>query len=188
MRLLPLLVLLASAACAADNHGPVSDVTTASGATIHTAINPAATFDRYRTFSFGPAEGPPAGYQMSPRSAEVRRRLQPLITAALVQKGYAAVPDKGDLLVMFGSGLRDTSAPSVSSVSAGWLPDDENADFVEGSLVIDAFDGPSANRVWHGASRASINPDKIDDQRLQSSVQELLAAFPAASAPVPAHP
>jgi hypothetical protein len=175
-----MVLLLAASACASGNPD-IAPGASAAGISIHTAANPAASFDRYRTFSFGPSEGPPTGYQMSPRSAEVQRRLQPLIAAALVQKAYVLAPEKGYLLIMFGSGLRDVSTHSVSSVGTGWLPDDENADFVEGSLVIDAFDGSSGTRVWHGASRANITPERIDDARLQRSTQELLAPFPAAT-------
>jgi hypothetical protein len=64
------------------------------------------------------------------------------------------------------------------------LPDDEDADFVEGSLVIDAFDGTYDNRVWHGAMRANIEPDRIDDAKLQRLVQDLLSLFPGPTAGV----
>lgn len=185
MRFLLPLVLLASMACAAENPaGGAPEGTSAPSDGVHTAVNPAASFSRYRTFSFGPSEGPPAGYQTAARTAEVQRRLRPLIAAALIQKGYSEASATGDLVIMFGSGRREVVTHEVSSVSAGWLPDDENADFIEGSLVIDAFDGASLQRVWHGASRvADINPDRIDDQRLQRSVQQLITAFPAASVP-----
>lgn len=179
------LLLLASAACAAGNRDSARALsTTAAGANLHTASNPASSFDGYRTFSFGTSEGPPAGYQTSPRSAEVHRRLQPLIVSALTQRGYVPVPEKGDIFIMFGSGRRDVSIHESSSVTGEWLPDDENEDFVEGSLVIDAFDAATNNKVWHGASRANIDPDRIDDQRLKRSVQELLSSFPAAKANV----
>ena len=60
-----LVVCVALASCAAP--------------TIRTAINPTATFDRYQTFSMGPPEGAPKGFTASPQSAEVQRRLRPLI-------------------------------------------------------------------------------------------------------------
>jgi hypothetical protein len=184
MRFLLPLVLLASIACAAENPagGPPEGVAAPSDS-VHTAVNPAASFSRYRSFSFGPSEGPPAGYQTTARTAEVQRRLRPLIAAALTQKGYSEASAMGDLMIMFGSGRREVVTHDVSSVSAGWLPDDENADFIEGSLVIDAFDGATLQRVWHGASRvADIKPDQIDDQRLQRSVSQLISAFPAMTA------
>ncbi|MGO8992240.1 MAG: DUF4136 domain-containing protein [Polyangiaceae bacterium] len=185
MRLL-VLAFLASSACGGPPH---ASPPAPASATIHTMINPAASFDRYRTFSFGPEEGPPVGYRTAARSVDVRRRLRPLITAALTERGYVAANananEKADFVVMYGSGLRDSSVHEESSVSAEWLPDDENADFVEGSLVIDAFDGTKGNRVWHGASRANINPDQLYDERLQRVVRELISAFPAARGAAP---
>jgi hypothetical protein len=182
MRPILWLVLLASAACVGHDAQVATALPTTGGSTsVHTLANPAASFDQYRTFSFGPPEGPPVGYRVSPPSAEVQRRLQPLIAAALQQRGYVPATGKGDILIMFGSGRREESIHTVSDVRSDWAPDDENADFVEGSLVIDAFDGAKAKKVWHGASRANIDPDRIDDQRLQRSVEELISSFPAAS-------
>jgi len=148
---------------------------------IHTATNPAASFEQYRTFSFGPAEGPPSGYQTSARVAEVRRRVLPLIAAVLTVKGYARAEGKGDFFVMYGSGTREVSLRDVSSASQEWLPDDESQDFVEGSLVVDAFESSSGVRIWHGASRAQIDPDHIDDALLGRAVTHLLASFPSAA-------
>lgn len=181
MRTLLCFVLLASAACAGSSDvSAVSVPLTTTGASVHAAQNPNAAFDRYMTFTFGSAEGPPVGYQTSARTAEVRRRLQPLITAALEQKGYTpATSGKGDIVIMFGSGRREVQIHESSDDIAGeWMPDDENADFTEGSLVIDAFDGNKGGKIWHGASHANINPDQIDDKNLQHSVQELIAKFP----------
>jgi hypothetical protein len=181
MRTFILLALLAPAACAAQSSGVAAPLTT-TAATVgaHTATNPAAAFEHYRTFSFGASEGPPAGYRWSPRAAEVQRRLRPMITAALTARGYAAVPEKGDILIMFGSGRREVSEHEGSSIGTGWLPDDENQDFAEGALVIDAFDGGIGNMVWHGATQANIDPDRIDEGQLRRSVQKLVASFPAA--------
>jgi len=169
--------LLASVACDGDDKRPPLTPVAAS-TNMHAATNPAASFDAYRSFSFGSAEGARGGYPMPARSVEVQRRLQPLIAAMLTQKGYVPATGKGDLSIQFGSGLRDVSSPETRDLAGGWLPDDENADFVEGSLVIDAFDGAGGNRVWHGAMRANINPDRIDDVQLQRSVQDLLSLFP----------
>ena len=187
MRPLIVSILLASAACAAHSHDVAPAVsTTAAIMNMHTATNPGALFELYRTFSFGPSEAAPVGYQTSARAAEVQRRLQRLIAAALTQKGYVPATGKGDVFIMFGSGVRDTSTHEASDVGAAWLPDDENADFVEGSLVIDAFDGSAGHKIWHGASRANINPDRIDDPLLQRSVRELLSSFPEAKSSDPA--
>lgn len=166
---------------------------------IHTAANPHASFATYRTFSFGPTEGPPGGYQVSPRSAEVQRRLQPLVAAALTEKGYSLASGKADFYIKYGSGRRTVPVKvgndeprykefvnyDESAVSPGWSADDETADFVEGSLVIDGFDGATGGKVWHGASQAKIDPDHLDDGLLKRSVEALLASFPGATAARP---
>jgi hypothetical protein len=177
------LIGLTSCAGAKSDLAPALSTTAATVGT-HTAANPAASFEHYRTFSFGAPEGPPAGYAVSPRSAEVQRRARPIIQSMLAERGYTPVPAKGDLTIMFGSGRRESSTHETSSVGEAWLPDDENQDFVEGALVIDAFDGAGGEKVWHGAMQANIDPDKLDDAQLQRSVQRLITAFPAADATV----
>ena len=151
---------------------------------VHTATNPGANFEQYRTFSFGPAEGPPKGYQTSPQSAEVQRRIVPLIAADLTERGYTQAPAgaKADFFIMCGSGRRASAVHETSDITNAWLPDDEEADFVEGSLVIDAFDTSTGGRVWHGASQSQIDPGHIDDDLLQRSVAKLLQSFPSAAA------
>jgi hypothetical protein len=151
----------------------------AQAVSIHTAANPAAHFEQYRTFTFAPAEGPPRGYQMPRRSPEVEQRLRALIAAALTQRGYLQGATKGDFLIMFGFGRRTIPVHEDSAVGGEWLPDDEDADFVEGSLVIDAFDSSSGARVWHGACRGQNDLAHVDDALLQRTVSHLLAPFPS---------
>ncbi len=147
---------------------------------VHTAENPGATFEQYRTFAFGPAEGPPNGYQPSPRSAELRRRAESLVAAGLRQRGYVpATADKPDITIMIGAGQREVAVHETSAIAEEWQPDDETEDFVEGALVVDAFDGKTRGRVWHGAGRSEIDPDNIDDALLKRTVDKLLATFPA---------
>jgi hypothetical protein len=153
----------------------------AEGVVVHTAANPGASFEQYRSFSFGPAEGPPGGYHMSARSQEVQRRLQPVIASTLQQRGYAPASGKGDFFIMYGSGRREVARHEESAVADEWLPDDESADFVEGSVVIDAFDGATGRRIWHGASQAQIDPDHVDDGLLGRTVGALLGSFPRAA-------
>jgi Domain of unknown function (DUF4136) len=168
MRHLAFVALFALAACTAPS--------------VRTAVNPAASFDRYQTFSMGPPEGPPKGFQTSAQSVEVQRRLQPLIAAALEQRGYTPATGKGDLVILFGSGRREVSIHETSGgVGSEWLPADENADYLQGSVVIDAVDGSSGTLVWHGRSRVRVAPDRIDEQMLLRSVQALLVSFPKAS-------
>jgi hypothetical protein len=154
--------------------------------TVHTAINPAGSFEHYRTFSFGSVEGPPRGYTLSRWSEEARNRAEPLIAAALTQKGYAWVADKGDLLVNFGSGQRvvkvEKAEPREGDQSLLGMPRFVY-DVVNGAMVVDAFDGLNGALAWHGTIRAEIQPDRLDTPMLQTLIDELIRRFPAASAP-----
>ncbi|MEO6419537.1 MAG: DUF4136 domain-containing protein [Polyangiaceae bacterium] len=149
----------------------------------HSAGLATAPFPQYRTFSFGTGESSPAGFKSSPRTAEVERRMLPIVAAVLQEKGYAAAETgkKGDVVVACASGARKgikRPASASSHGAADGLADDEEEDFVEGAIVIDMFDGTNDGQVWHGAARAEVNPDKIDDQLLQRAVREVLAPFP----------
>src|SRR4051812_13579960 len=69
---------------------------------------PASSFTQYRTFSFGPPEAAPPGYSASSRSTDVRRRVEPIVSAVLQQKGYVLVQDqKADLVVELATGSRE---------------------------------------------------------------------------------
>ncbi len=165
-------VVIASTGCAPS---------LSTGATVHAEANPAARFDHYRTFSFGTPETAPRGYAMAARPVEVERRLKGLVEAALTEKGY--VPSstaRGDIVVVFGAGQRDVQTHQESEVGAEWLPSDENSDSTQGKLVVDIFDGAKSMRVWHGSSRETVNPDRINEQRLQAYVHELFSSFPEA--------
>jgi hypothetical protein len=157
----------------------------ATSMTSHAAANPAVSFAPYRTFTFGPTEGAPRGYVTSPGSAAVERRLQPMIAEALVERGYVEAPlgAKRDFFVMFGSGRRVVEEHDDSAVGQDWSPDDEAADFVQGSLVV-AFDAKTGVTAWHGAERADIDPSHADDAFLRRAVAALMDRFPkAATAP-----
>ncbi len=156
----------------------------------HSAGLATAPFPSYRTFSFGTDEGSPAGFKSTPRTAEVERRMLPLIAAVLQEKGYAPAEagKKGDVVVACASGQRKgIKRPTQSSThgAADGLSEDEEEDFVEGGIVIDMFDGTNDGQVWHGAARAEVDPEKINDELLQRAVREVLAPFPVHAAPGP---
>lgn len=149
-----------------------------------------APFSQYRTFSFGGPEAAPKGFKSSPRTAEVEKRMQPVISAVLEEKGYAPAEagKKGDVVISCASGSRKGIKRPTSQSSHGaadGLANDDESDFVEGAIVIDMFDGTNDGAVWHGSARAEVNPDKIDDQLLQRAVKEVLAPFPAHTAAGP---
>jgi hypothetical protein len=143
-------------------------------------MNPGASFDRYKTFSVAPAERPPNDYQSSWATPEVRRRVVPLVTAALTARGYLPASGEGDFVVVCGSGRRTVHPGELDYATNAWLPDDEDTDLVVGALVIDAFDAATGVRIWHGADQVKIDPDRIDEGRLERSVAEIFALFPRA--------
>jgi hypothetical protein len=150
---------------------------------VHTASLKTAPFDRYRTFSFAAPEGSPSGYRVSTRSAEVRLRVKPLIVAELQQKGYALAPAKGDFVIAYGTGRREVDLRHPGPAH-DWLDENEDDDFTEASIVIDVFDGSNDGQVWHGATRAGIDPDRVDQAQLERSVRLILAPYPAAAVAV----
>jgi hypothetical protein len=149
---------------------------------VHTSVNPNARFNEYKTFSMATAEGPPPGYAASPRTEEIERRLMPLVEATMAQRGYVELPSKADLVVAIGAGRRPDFERDTSSVSAGWLPDDERRDVVAGAIVIDVFDRGTKTWIWHGAGFGVRDPGMIDNGQIAQSVKGILDGFPRASA------
>jgi hypothetical protein len=156
--------------------------------TVRTATTPGASFARYRTFSFGRPEDPPAGNTVSPWPEEVQKRVQPLIAGQLEQKGYTAVSAKGDLVLRFGSGRRVVHIQQAQVREGDQSLAEEphfDYDVVEGSLVIDAFDSRSGARVWHASTSAEVDPNRVDGPILARSVAEALARLPRAGSAAP---
>ena len=146
------------------------------GEYLHTA--PFATF---RTFSFAPAEGPPEGYETTPRSAQIVDAMKPLVAHALELRGWVQAPaGEGDLVVACAAGRRDTTRMHRVSWRASLVTGEESEerDFVEGGIVIDAYDR-NGGQVWHGAARTEIDPAKPNADRLRQAVDAALAKFPA---------
>jgi hypothetical protein len=161
-----LFFVLASAACQRSASAPAPAVQTVGASSV--------PFAQYRTFAFGLAEQPPAPYGVSARSFEVERRAQSLIVGELTKKGYASSEQgKGDFLVRFSVGYAKADS------TEGYAGPAQSAHI--GELVIDAFDGSTSAQVWHGAAEAQIDPQKINDNLLQTAVRQVLARFPARS-------
>ena len=172
------LLVLAALACSTC----VVACTSLPPPTIHTAAAPDAPFGRYRTFSFVTPQGAPPGYTAGPRSVEVQQKMRPLIAAALKDKGYREVAEGGDFLVTHGAGRRDATGTRKLSRRAVALmgETEQERTFLEGSLVIDVYDGITLQQVWHGAATAEIDTSGVNEQRLTQTVQNVMAAFPAA--------
>jgi hypothetical protein len=157
--------------------------TVSSGAHVQTESSAGATFATYRTFGVRPGRRPAAPFDVSARDFEVERRMRPLIVAELSRKGYAEEVGqaKPDFVVAFASGYASVEAWQYggSNYGASSAPSTE---IEKNKIVVDAFDTSTDAQVWHGTAVSKVNPEKIDDQLLQASVQRLLAPFPARSA------
>ncbi len=151
------------------------------GVRAHTASLSTAPFASYHTFSFDGSEGAPGGYVMTPASLQILKRMQPMITYELENKGYSLSSGRGDFVVRFGSGRRIAQADHVRNQYQLSLEEDEPTDFVEGAIIIDMFDGASGGQVWHGSARTEINPDKIDPKQLMKTIDDVLEKYPHAT-------
>jgi Domain of unknown function (DUF4136) len=158
------LLVLTTAACSASTPPPRA---TASG-----IGSPRADFTRYQTFTFGPANPPAVGYEVTPRSLEVQRKLASLVQASLQDRGYQQSAENADLVIKISTG-------------SGTLPGDRiqrgnrAADTSAGFIGVDAYDSSSGAGVWHGSAFAEIDPERIDDSLLSRGVRDMLATFPA---------
>jgi hypothetical protein len=86
--------------------------------------------------------------------------------------GYTAVDAHGDFVVRLSSGTASRPAPTMggNSIAPDLVP--------TGTIVLDMFDGSTAQQVWHGTAEAQIDPAQISDPLLASAVQRLLRGFP----------
>jgi hypothetical protein len=153
---------------------------------VHSARSPTAPFDRYRTFAFDTTESAPPDYASSTRSAEVGRRIRQQASELLEAKGYRMAADaKPDIVLRIAAGRRERVVRQREHARLDWLEEDEEADFVEGAFVIDAFDAATEELVWHGSARTAVDPNRIDYERLQRAVASVLATFPSRKADAP---
>jgi len=132
---------------------------------------PSAPFESYESFSFGLADQPGPGYQVTARSLEVQRRLQLLVQAELQERGYVQNPAKGDFIVKLVTGTGMPPNPAAER-TAGPGP-------ARGFIGVDVYDAVSGSMVWKGTAFAEIDPATIDDALLQMGVDHMLASFPA---------
>ena len=147
----------------------------------HGEFVPAAPYAEMRTFSFAAPGQTPLGYQTTARSAVVVEQMKAMIAEALEAKGWVqAPPGEGDITIACAAGRRDAEAHVRLSWRLSNITGEafEDRDFVEGGIVIDAFDRNNG-QIWHGAARTEIDPRKPSQVRLQNAVNAALDRFPA---------
>jgi len=128
---------------------------------------PDVSFASYHTFGFGLAREPRPGYEVTPRSLEVQRRLQALVKTALEDRGLTETTDKPDLIVKLATGSGSSANPAPER---GPSP-------AVGFIGIDVFASASGSQIWQGSAFAEIDPMKIDDALLQRGVDHMLDGF-----------
>jgi hypothetical protein len=147
----------------------------------HGEFVPAAPYAQFRTFSFAAPESTPIGYRTSARSIAVVEEMKSIVATALQAKGYAqAQAGEGDIILACAAGRREAETQMRLPWRVTELTGEEfeDHDFVEGGIVIDAFDR-NGGQIWHGAARTEIDPMKPNAARLQGAVNAALTRFPA---------
>jgi hypothetical protein len=154
--------------------GAVTSCTAAavpSKAVATSVASPHAPLASYHTFSFGLADQPKPGYEVTARSLEVQRRLRPAVLEALQGRGYTEDESKADFTVKLTAGTGEIANPAAERAAATGL--------ARGFIGIDIYDTPTGAEVWQGSAFAEVDPEKIDDSLLKMGVAHMLADFPA---------
>jgi len=162
MKYLGLTLILLTGACASSELPASGIATSASARTVNLAS--------YRSFSFGDADPPRSGYQVSPHSLEVQQHLTTLVEAALVERGYLKAAKGGDLTVKIASGTAPPTSVTGDRIDSVRGP--------EGFIGIDVYDNATGAELWQGSAFAEISLETIDDGLLQRGVAHMLSTFP----------
>ncbi len=130
---------------------------------------PGANFAAHQTFAFVNPQ-PPAG--MNPVAYE---RIRQGVEQGLTAKGYSKA-ESGDLSVVITVGARDKTDVET------WGRFGRQVDvhqYTEGQLSVDVFDTKTQQPLWHGQATETINPQKVDPQKIEAAVTGIMAKFPA---------
>lgn len=142
---------------------------------------PGVVFESYHTFAFGPAEPPRAGYEVTPRSLDVQRRLGVLVKAALESRGLTENAEHPDLMVKLATGSGSGYQLRPVSESSPVLPADREVGPVPaiGFIGVNIYSGASGSQIWQGSAFAEVDPMTIDDALLMRGVDHMLQGFGA---------
>ena len=133
---------------------------------------PQTDFAAYRTFAFAPANPPGEGYDVTPRSLDVQRRLAVLVRTSLEKRGYSQADQNADLLVKVSTGSGEVAGDKTQRGN----PEEPTP---SGFIGIDAYDSRTGVTVWHGSGEAELKQEQpIEDALLARGVERILADFP----------
>jgi len=146
---------------------------------INTDFDPATDFSRYHSYSWVYTAVP---QNMDPVLFE---KLRASIDRSLHAHGFT-LGSPGDFAVAFTVGRRDRV--EVSDFGSygpfygyGWGPHYHDIDVrqvTSGSLVIDIYDTQTHKPIWHGIATQDVTPGKVDQAKIDSGVDAVLASFP----------
>ena len=132
---------------------------------------PRSSLAGYHAFSFGLADQPKTGYEVTPRSLEVQRRLRPVVLEAFRGRGYVEDQTRPDFIVKLAAGTGELPKPGLEHTAP--------TSHARGFIGIDVYDASTGTQVWKGSAYAEIDPEQIDDSLLKMGVTHMLSDFPS---------
>jgi len=158
-----LLAALALGACA---------TTGATGGGAPVSVDPAADFDRFRTFHLLPAPPGQTGGGFSPALAETLRSVPSALERSLASVSLVPAPGgTADLLVSFHVGGSPVSIQTLG-YTAAFDPVLSVAGVGQASLVVDLVDARNRHLVWRGVAEGAL----ASPAALEPALQRLLRA------------
>lgn len=172
MKSIAWLLLCAAVAC--------STKTADRSTNVASTASPNVAFGTYSTFSFGLSDQPRPGYEVTPRSLEVQRRLRPLVSEELRARGYADRANQGDLIVKLATGTHAPSRPNRGATELYGTYDSSGGDppKARGYIAINIYDAATGAAIWQGTATADVDAENIDDALLKAAVRRMLASLP----------
>lgn len=162
----------------------------ASGPTVHTDYDPAATFAQYRTYAW--RQEPPVSNPL------VRQRIVAAIDAQLQAKGWSRGPETtADVALVGNVATReeqtlDTFYDGPDWGGWGWrgvsgyggYRTTHVYTYTVGTLVLDMFDTRTKQAVWRATAEGTVpsTPAKVN-AAVQTAVDRMFAKFPPDRAP-----
>lgn len=144
----------------------------AAAARVSSDTTPGTDFTKYQTFTLANTAAP-AG--VNPVTFE---RIRMGVEQGMASKGYTKAEANGDLAVIITVGAQDKT--DVNTWGRFGLQVDVHQ-YTEGQLSIDVFDNKTRQPLWHGQETDDIDPGRVDGEKIDKHVGEVMARLPARS-------
>ncbi len=156
------------------------------GMAIEAEQDPAVTFNRYETYSWGSNQRAPGDVRVT---SALRAQIVDDIDRQLTGKGYLRVNRDGDFSVIYRVTIEGETIVQTLDGYAGSVWTEDLARpvlalrrYEEGTLIIDIIDGESERLVWRGSAKAEVRQRvSIEDRssRVAEAVRKVLERFPS---------